>query len=135
VGGGLLGAVFLIASVLGAWGASNLWLGFPLVGLFGFMMIRPWFLGVDVGPGQVRIRSWFRDSLLREGEVVAIDLVKYTGFIGFGLGWVPFAGRVAMLEIETPQGQFRWFPVTFNTRNRALRIAREVRTALGLQPG
>ncbi len=134
VGGGSSGALLLLATAVGAWGASNLWLGLPLATLFGFMMIRPWFLGVDVGPGKVRIRSWFRDYRLEEGEVVAIDLVNYTGFMGFGLGWVPIAGRVAMLEIETREGRFRWFPATFNTWNRTLRIARQARAALGVPP-
>jgi hypothetical protein len=55
--------------------------------------------------------------------------------VGFAVGWIPFAGAIRMLEIKTVANKLIWLPVTVARRNRAIRLAREVRVALGLKPG
>lgn len=135
VGGGLLGGFGLFLVVLFGWGSSNWWIALPFHIVFAFMIVRPWFLGVLVGPGTVLIRSWFRNYALTAADVATLEIVKYSGLVGFAVGWIPFVGRVAMIEVETPDGRFRWFPATFNRRNRTLRIVREMRVALAYDHG
>ena len=122
-------------TVLGGWGAANWWIGLPLFALYVWWMVRPWFLGVWVGERRVVVQSWFRRYTFAEGDVKAIDIVYYFGLVaGAPIGWLPFAGKVRMVQVETTDGRTHYLAVTLARRNSALQLARRMGAVLGLKP-
>lgn len=135
VAGGLIGTPlgWLVGMV--NWTAPGYWINVLLLMPFAFIAVRPWFLGVWTGEGVVEVRSWFRTHRFSAGEVDAVELVPYTGFAGYAIGWLPFVGAIRMLEVDVAARWLPlWLPSTLARRNRALRLAREVRSSLGLPP-
>ncbi len=134
IGGTTLGVpagVFLLTTM--DWTASLSWIGLLFLALFGFASIRPWALGIWTGEGAVEVRSWFRTYRLRAGDVEAVELVAYSGLVGFAVGWVPFIGRIRMLEVKLARRRLPLsLPSTVARQSRALELARAVRRALGL---
>lgn len=135
-GGASLGIVGLALTGVGVWGASNWWSILPFFALFAYWIVRPWFLGVWIQYEQVKVVSWFRTRVFREGEVVSVDVVPYHGLIGVSpISWLPLIGSIRMLQIATVDGRELPLPVTGSRQNRVVRMARVVRTNLGLKAG
>lgn len=133
VGGVLWGAVGMLALVAGAWGGENWWVASPWFVYLLFCAVRPWFLGVWVGDESFEIRSWFRRYVFDRGQVAEIDMVPYRGIASAPeLTWVVFVGPIRTIRIRTVDGRRRSFPSTVAGRNRTLRLARQLRTVVGL---
>lgn len=136
VAGMTFGVFGCVIAVAGAWGGTNWWLVVPALPLFAFWLVRPWFLGVWVRDGEVRVNSWFRRYRFESGQVVAVHVVPYHGLVSISpIGWIPIAGAVRMLQVETASGRLVSLPVTLGRRNRVLRVARTVRVSVSLARG
>lgn len=123
------GLIFVLSGGSSAW-----WIGVPVYAFAAVAFIRSLFLGVSIGPGQVVVFSWLRTYRFREGEVSAVDKQRYFGMGGAGVGWLPIAGSIRMIELELADGRLVHLPSTVGRRNAVLRLARRMREALGLNP-
>ncbi len=106
----------------------------PVYAFAAVAFIRSLFLGVSVEPGLVVVSSWFRAYRFRDGEVLAVNKQRYFGMGGAGVGWLPIAGAIRMIELELADGRLVHLPATVGRRNAILRLARRMREALGLNP-
>lgn len=115
-----------------SWESLGWWVGLPVYSFAVAAFIRSLFLGVSITSGQVVVSSWFRTYRFSEGEVSAVNKQRYFGLGGAGVGWLPIAGSVRMIEVELTTGRLVWLPSTVGRRNAVLRLARTMREALGL---
>lgn len=132
----LWGAAAIILFLALSWGSAFWWIGLPVYGVAVAACVRSVFLGVWVGPGEVVVSSWFRTYRFVEGDVSAVEKELYSGVGGVGgvgVGWLPFFGTVRMIEVELTTGKHLALPSTIGRRNSVLRLARRMRTALGLK--
>lgn len=101
-----------------------------------FLVTRPWFMGVWLDGDSLIVRDWFHAFRLSRHDVVAIDLEKCMSLmVGFQTGFVPFIGRVRMIEVETVRnGRVRFLSLTgtIGRYNTVLNVVREMRVHLGL---
>lgn len=115
----------------------NLWpaaLAFAAVA--GFLLIRPWFMGVWVEGDSIRVGGWFHSFRLSRSEVTGIELEKCMSLlVGFQTGFLPFVGRVRMIQVEiVRKGRVRYVSLagTIGRYNTVLKVAREMRVHVGL---
>ncbi|WEK61569.1 MAG: hypothetical protein P0Y60_02045 [Candidatus Microbacterium colombiense] len=128
VGGFWSGFLLLLS-----FGSEHWWLAASVVSISAAACVRSLFLGMTISPGSVVVTSWLRVHRFEEGDVEAVDFDKYTGVVGFALGFVPPFGSIRMIEVKRVSA---WtmisLPVTVGRRNAVLRLARRMRVALGL---
>lgn len=116
------------------WGSPVWWMCVPVYGIALAAFMRSLFLGVSMSAGLVVVSSWFRTYRFVEGEVSAVDKQRYFGWGGAGVGWLPIAGSVRMIELRLAGGRLVALPSTLGRRNAVLRLARQMRESLGLHP-
>ncbi|KAB1864031.1 hypothetical protein [Microbacterium algeriense] len=115
----------------------DLWpaaLAFAAVG--GFLLIRPWFMGVWLEGDSIRVGGWFHSFRLSRSEVTGIELEKCMGLlVGFQTGFLPFVGRVRMIQVEiVRKGRVRYVSLAgaIGRYNTVLKVVREMRVHVGL---
>jgi len=90
------------------------------------------FLGVWVAEGEAVVSTWFSRRRFVAGDIEVIELELYMGTGGFAVGWIPIVGNVRMIAVRLVSGRLVYLPSTIGRFNRVLRVAREVRDAVGL---
>jgi len=101
-----------------------------------FLAAGPWFLGVRLVPGAVVVKGWFRTRRILVERIIKVEPVECISMlVGFGVGFIPFIGKVRMIEVETEE-RGRWrgtsLPETLGRYNTTLLVAREIRAHAGL---
>lgn len=134
---GTIWAVFIFGMAMFMIYAYQWWEGLLIaVPASGFLAIRPWFMGVRLDRDSFLVKSWYRNYRIPAEGIVKIDLVYcFSLLVGSGTGFLPFAGKVRMIEIETvrkDREHFRWISATLGRYNTVLKVAREMRVHVGL---
>lgn len=120
--------------VLVSWGSEYWWIGVPVYGVAVAALLRSFFLGVWVGPGEVVVVSWFRRYSFTRGDVAAFDVTRYYGAGGDGVGWLPFIGSLRMIEVERASGRREPLPVTVGRSRNVVLLARLMKDSLEMNP-
>lgn len=117
--------------------AYGWWEGLVLaLPIAGFLATRPWFMGIVLVPGAIEVNGWYGSRRIPEEDVLQIDFRDCISLlVGFATGFIPFAGKVRMITIETERdgrGRMKYVPGTLGRYNTVLKTAREMRVHVGL---
>lgn len=134
---GAIWAAFVLGMAVFMVYAYSWWDGMLLAAPIAvFLSIRPWFMGIAVDGDTILVRGWYRHQRILSADIVAIDLDKCMSLlVGFQTGFIPFVGKVRMIEIQIMKDgkqRFRSLPGTLGRYNTVLKVARELRGHLGL---
>lgn len=134
---GTIWAVFIFGMAMFMIYAYQWWEGLLIaVPASGFLAIRPWFMGVRLDRDSFLVKSWYRNYRIPGEGISKIDLEKcYSALVGAGTGFLPFAGKVRMIEVQTVKDdkeRFLSIPSALGRYNTVLTVVREMRVHVGL---
>lgn len=103
-----------------------------------FLLVRPWFLGIFLVDDMIICRNWFRIFVVECDKVESIDLtVASTFFTGFLVGYVPFVGKLRMIDIgylKDGRPKVYWAECSFGRFNTVRSVAKKMREHAGIVP-
>jgi hypothetical protein len=134
VGGATWGAAVSVLALGSTWDSLFAWLGVVVCLFCASMTVRSFFLGVWIGHGEVTVVTWYSRWRFRAGDVEAVELQLYMGMGGFGVGFIPFAGNVRMIEVVLNGGRRVSLPSTLGRFDRVLKLTQQMRSEFGLRP-
>lgn len=136
--GGLLVAAFFgsalyLPTLAADWSLPETRSALLFVPLFVFLIVRPWFMGIWLTDDSVLLRGWFRKTEIPTSHVEGVTLARYSGLLSYGsIGWIPFAGSIAVVKIREATGRRRDFPGTVGRRRTVGAVARRIRQRCGI---
>jgi hypothetical protein len=136
VAGAIWAGAVLAVSAFMIW-AYDWWTGLAFAAPVSvFLAVRPWFMGVVLRDSDVLFKSWWRSRLLLRESITNIELAKCDSLLmGFQVGFLPFVGKVRMMNVEvTAHGRTRFLPLssTLGRYNTTLKVTRILRSHVGL---
>lgn len=120
---------FAAATIIGTTGSPRPLACVPVLAFLLLILVRPWFMGVQIRHDTVVIRGWFLTHRLRAAEMTAVSWRPYCGMLNGGNDTSAWGG---MLVVRVNGGREREYPSTISSRSGIRPVVNTIRRAASL---
>lgn len=108
---------------------SDVYVYVPVLAFLLLVLIRPWFMGVQIREGSVVIRGWYVTHRVRIAEITAVNWRPYSGMLNRWDDASPWGG---MLTMSVNGGREHAYPSTISSRSSIRQLVNTIRRAASL---
>lgn len=101
----------------------------PALAFLLLVLVRPWYMGVQIRDDTVVIRGWFLTHRLRAAEITVVNWRPYCGMLNAGNDTSTWGG---MLVVRLNGGREREYPSTISSRSDIRQVVNSIRRATSL---